>query len=107
MKYLEKSTQTPCVITEEMKAQNVHLPLPHPGALDEWRRYWNERTETETASGMGEDGEESATETQVTRADYVAVQNETAPTDEEWTAVLKEQGFTATKIKKILSSATE
>lgn len=101
MKFLEKSTQTPCQESEELKAQNVHMALPKPETEDEWRRYWNFRTEQETE--QGEDGEASSVDVQ--RADYVAVQSETEPTDEEWTAILKEQGFTDSDIEKVLSSA--
>lgn len=74
------------------------LQLPEVKGADEYRIYFNERTEMRPESG--EDGEE--TEVEVTVYDYVSVLSEQEPTDDEWREVLSELGHSKTEINKIL-----
>ena len=98
MKFLSASTDAPRA--RDCKRQMLATVSPYES---EYRIYFNHRDEERTDSMMmGEDTEEPQT-VLVPTADFVAVQADHEPTDEEWRMVLAEQGYTEEQITAILS----
>lgn len=91
-----------CVSTDAPHAkENVRetLPLPDP-YLNEFRFYFNYREEERQDAMMDEDEESQIV--LVPTADYISVQANHEPTDEEWKAVMQEGGLTEEQIEGIL-----
>lgn len=95
VKFLGVSTDMP----REKEVKTMKLPVPQPG-IDEYRRFYNHREveQEETA----EDNEQRAI-VSIPCADFVVVQADHEPSDEEWQAVLSENGFTKEQIDVILA----
>lgn len=93
--FLNESTDIP----RGIDVKKMTLPVPKPG-IDEYRRYFNHRIKEVEKTDV--DNEEHVTE-EIPCADFVAVQADHEPTDEEWRSVLTEQGYTDERIDVILS----
>jgi hypothetical protein len=94
VKFLTESTDTPH--NASVKVQTLEIPDP---GKNEYRRYFNQRSVT---------GKQVVDDKEVTVdipcADFVSVQADQEPTDEEWTEVLTEAGYTSEKITEILNA---
>lgn len=100
MKFLTESTDTPHV----KGVVNEYLPLPDPG-IDEYRKYWNEHEVEQTDySNMGKEGAEPKTITALT-ANFVSMQCDHEPSDDEWRQLLTEEGYSEEQIKEIIGNA--
>lgn len=95
VKFLGVSTDMP----REAEVKTMKLPVPQPG-IDEYRRFYNHREveQEETA-----EGNEQRAIVAVPCADFVAIQADHEPTNEEWRTVLSENGFTDEQIDVILA----
>lgn len=95
LKFFGASTDMP----REIEVKRMKLSVPQPG-IDEYRRFYNHReVEQEETT---EDKEQRAI-VLIPSADFVAVQADHEPTDEEWRTVLSENGFTKEQIDVILA----
>lgn len=105
VKYLNAGIDAPR--NEDVK--RLKMPVPHPEE-DEYRLFYNHRLEEVPApEGDGPDGIEGGPDARsqgpslVPTADFVSVQADHEPTDEEWRTVLKEEGdFSDEEIDVIL-----
>lgn len=77
----------------------MKLPVPQPG-IDEYRRFYNHR-EVELEETAEDNGQRAIVA--VPCADFVAVQADHEPTEEEWENVLSENGFEKEQIDIILA----
>lgn len=102
-----------CVSTDAPRAaseKRVKMPVPHP-QMDEYRVYFNHREVEVFPAAYAGDQEEITGEVDalsqspqlVPTADYVSVQADHEPTDEEWSEVLSERGYTEEQISAILN----
>lgn len=107
IKFLCASTDAPRAASEK----RVKMPVPHP-QMDEYRVYYNHREVEVLPEANAGDPDETTGEVDalsqspqlVPTADYVSVQADHEPTDEEWSKVLSEQGFTEEQISAILNN---
>lgn len=100
MKFLIASTDTPHIkgVVKE------HLPLPEPG-VDEYRRYWNEHETQQTDYSTMMDPEAEPKTITVLTANFVSMQCDHEPSDEEWRQLLKEEGYNEEQINTIIGNA--
>lgn len=93
--FLNESTDMP----RSIEVKEMTLPVPHPG-MNEYRRYFNHRIIEQEKTE--EDSEQHVTE-EIPCADFVAVQADHEPTNEEWREILSENGYSEERITLILS----
>ena len=85
------------------EVKRMKLPLPNPGT-DEYRLYFNHRDEQQEQVVTDPASSEPVVKNiSVPCADFVAAASETEPTEEDWTALLKEQNYTDDQITKMLA----
>jgi hypothetical protein len=98
VKFLTASTDSP----RGAEVKKMTLPVPNPQE-NEYRRFYNHRDEESEEVKTDEDsGEPVVVSVTIPVADYVSVQADHEPTDEEWREVLSENGFSDEEIDKIL-----
>lgn len=99
IQFLGASTDSP----RERETKRMTLPVPTPEQW-EYRIFFNHRDEErEEVTTDEETGEQSVVTKTVPTAEYVSVQADHEPTDDEWTEVLALNGYTAEQITNILS----
>lgn len=94
MMFLNELTDIP----RGIEVKKMTLPVPNPG-MNEYRRYFNHRTIEQERI---EEGNEQHVTEEIPCADFVAVQADHEPTDEEWRDVLSENGYSEERITTIL-----
>lgn len=99
VKFLTESIDTP----RNADIKDMKLPVPSPG-LNEFRKYFNHRNEIEKSFDE-ESGEME--EREIPAADFVSVVADHEPTIEEWTEVLRSNGYDDERIALIINAEAE
>lgn len=81
----------------------MKLPVPAP-QMNEFRRFYNHRdVPQEEVVTDPQTGEPSIKTVTIPTADYVSIQADHDPSDEEWADVLTANGFTSEEVQQILN----